>query len=360
MASPARTVVSASRPGASRGVARREFASDLSRGTSSAQAQVSEIQRARLLGAAVATVEELGYAGATVAHITSRARISRRTFYDQFRNREDCLLAVLEDTVARIGADLDAAGLQELPWRERVRTGLWSILCFLEREPALARMCVVQSACGSRRVLVYREEVLARLARVVDDGRLEGRHGSECPASTAPALVGAGTSMLYTRLLRGEREPLTGLLGELMGLLVLPYLGAGAARRERRRPAPTPPPATSTREEGFASRVERPLPEIPMRMTYRTARVLEEVAEHPGISNRMVAESVGIADQGQISKLLARLERLGLLENSGEGHAKGEPNAWGLTALGHELVAGIGGSERHPQVNSLNDSGEQQ
>jgi DNA-binding IclR family transcriptional regulator len=79
-----------------------------------------------------------------------------------------------------------------------------------------------------------------------------------------------------------------------------------------------------------------------MRLTYRTAQVLECIAGEPGISNRVVAERAGISDQGQISKLLARLERLGLLVNCGEGHAKGEPNAWTLTALGLEVAQRLG------------------
>ena len=79
-----------------------------------------------------------------------------------------------------------------------------------------------------------------------------------------------------------------------------------------------------------------------MRLTYRTARVLEVVAEYPGASNRLIAEHAEIADQGQVSKLLARLERLGLMRNTGEGHAKGEPNAWRLTALGESVASRLG------------------
>jgi DNA-binding MarR family transcriptional regulator len=75
-----------------------------------------------------------------------------------------------------------------------------------------------------------------------------------------------------------------------------------------------------------------------MRLTYRTARVLEGVGECPGASNREVAERGGIHDPGQVSKLLARLERLGLLTNTGEGHAKGEPNAWTLTPKGSRVA----------------------
>jgi AcrR family transcriptional regulator len=65
--------------------------------------QIGEIQRARLLGAAVAAIDELGYPGTTVAHITARAGVSRRTFYDLFENCEECLLSVLEDILAHRG-----------------------------------------------------------------------------------------------------------------------------------------------------------------------------------------------------------------------------------------------------------------
>jgi DNA-binding MarR family transcriptional regulator len=80
------------------------------------------------------------------------------------------------------------------------------------------------------------------------------------------------------------------------------------------------------------------LREVPMRLTYRTARVLECIGEQSGISNRMVADRAGVSDQGQISKLLARLERLGLAANGVVGHAKGEPNAWSLTPLGQKVI----------------------
>jgi DNA-binding IclR family transcriptional regulator len=75
-----------------------------------------------------------------------------------------------------------------------------------------------------------------------------------------------------------------------------------------------------------------------MRLTYRTTRVLECIAAQPGVSNREVAERAGVSDQGQISKLLARLERLGLIANTGEGHARGERNAWNLTPLGSQVA----------------------
>ena len=82
-----------------------------------------------------------------------------------------------------------------------------------------------------------------------------------------------------------------------------------------------------------------------LRLTHRTARVLEGIAELSGRgadpSNREVATFAGVSDPGQISKLLRRLERLGLLVNTGAGHAKGEPNAWALTDKGQRITHSI-------------------
>ncbi|HEV3071144.1 MAG TPA: TetR/AcrR family transcriptional regulator [Solirubrobacteraceae bacterium] len=304
-----------------------------------AHPRIVEIQRSRMLAAAAQAVEELGYARATVAHITRRAKISRRTFYELFRNREECLIAALEDVTARIRGELDAAGLEGLVWRERIRGGLWTILSFFDREPVLARFCVVQALRGSQAVLERREEILGDLARVIDEGRLESARGEECPPLTAEGLVGAASALIYARLLRKDSEPLTDLLGDLMGMIVLPYLGPAAVRKEQARPAPQPVQARArkTSRAGRAEEVDV-LAGIPMRLTYRTMRVLEAITDEPGVSNRGVGVRAEIADQGQISKLLSRLERLGLARNTGVGHAKGEPNAWVLTTTGRQVA----------------------
>src|SRR5580704_4478723 len=304
-------------------------------------AQLVEIQRARLIAGAVCAIEDLGYAQTTVGHITTRASVSRRPFYELFANREDCLVAVLEDLLGQIGNELVAANIDGLPWREGIRGGLWAILSLFDREPALARVCVVQALRGGPRVLERREEIVAGLAAVVNEGRHEGPRGAECTPLTAEGLVGAAFAIVYARLLRRERRPLVGLLGELMGMIVLPYLGPAAARREQARSAPTPARvATSKRGRGVQGDGD-PLRDVPVRLTYRTARVLAGIAEHPGASEGMAGEYAGGADPGQISKLLARLERVGLLANTGEGHAKGEPNAWRLTSQGERVVRSI-------------------
>ncbi len=310
--------------------------------------QVAEMQRARLLAAAVATIGELGYARSSVAHITGRARVSRRTFYDLFANREECFLAVLEDAVARIEGEIAAAGLAGLAWRERVRGGLLVVLSFFDREPVLARVCVVDALQGGPRVLAWREQVLTSLARVLDEGRGEGAGSRrECAALTAEGLVGAAFAIVHARLIaKKQRGVLRDLAGELMSLIVLPYLGPNAARAEQERSLPPLPRG----ERGATGRTNGAvvgsdlLAEVPMRLTYRTALVLDGIAKNPGASNRAVGESAGIFDQGQVSKLLARLQRLGLTTNTGVGPAKGEPNAWSLTPLGVSVASRLSAS----------------
>jgi DNA-binding MarR family transcriptional regulator len=113
-----------------------------------------------------------------------------------------------------------------------------------------------------------------------------------------------------------------------MGMVVLPYLGAGAARTELEQPLPPPPPRRLPGPESLAS--------LDMRLTYRTIRVLQAIAEQPDVSNRQVGRVAGVDDPGQISKLLGRLQRIGLIENTAPP-AKGAPNAWALTSKGAEV-----------------------
>jgi AcrR family transcriptional regulator len=302
------------------------------------RAEVAEIQRSRLLIGAVGAIEEYGYAEATVARITARARVSRRTFYELFDDREACLAALIEEVVVLLEHELAGAHLDGLPWCERVRGGLLVILSFFDREPVLARICVVEGLRGGPSVLARREEILARAVALLAEGRNESSRASDRNPLIAEGLAGAAFGIVHARLSRGAAGPLSDLLGELMGIIVLPYLGPAAARREQTRPLPAAARGIEHCAPALTAGQDDPLQGIPMRLTYRTARVLQGIAEHPGINNRQVAEHAGIQDQGQISKLLARLQRLGLMTNTGEGHAKGEPNAWRLTALGGQVA----------------------
>lgn len=296
--------------------------------------QVTEIQRSRMLVAAVEAVEEVGYMRMTVAKVIGRAKVSRKTFYDVFVDREDCFLAAFEQAIAQLRGLIVDAYEQEANWREGIRAGLARMLRFMDDEPGLARLCVIEALGAGSRVLEVRARALDELAAVVDRGRSVGTVGTrEPPQVTAEGVVGAVFAVIHTRLLEQRPGPLTNLLAPLMSMIVLPYLGARTAAKELSRPAPR------ARRRAHAGKVRSrdPLEGLHMRLTYRTVRVLVVIGTHPGASNREIAESSGITDQGQISKLLTRLQRLELVENHGGGQLHGTANAWYLTERGAEV-----------------------
>jgi AcrR family transcriptional regulator len=300
--------------------------------------QVSEIQRSRMLSAAVEAVEEVGYARLTVAQVIARARVSRKTFYDLFEDREDCFLAAFDQAIDQLSALVSEAYERESNWRDGIRSGLLALLRFMDEEPGLARLCIVEALGAGPRVLKRRTQILGRVRRVIDRGRSSpganvARATEESPEVTAEGVAGAVFAVLHARLLARSHEPFVSLLGPLMSMIVLPYLGARAASGELTRKPPVLP-----RRKRAPRRVARdPLEGLDMRLTYRTVRVLTFIGEHPGASNREIAEGAGIADQGQISKLLTRLERLRLVNNTGEGQIRGASNEWRLTERGSQV-----------------------
>ncbi len=238
----------------------------------------------------------------------------------------------------------------EARWVERVRAALFALLEFLDAERGAGELLIVGSLGAGARAIERRREVLERIVAVVDEGREEAKSGSELPPLTAEGIVGGVLSVLHTRLLgpttpgprkgKAQSDSLLGLSGPLMSMIVLPYLGPAAARRELARPAP------KRRAVSHAVPGD-PLRDAGIRLTYRTVRVLTSVAANPGASNREIGLGAGMDDQGQISKLLARLQRLDLIQNTRAATARGAPNAWGLTQRGWNIQHAITRQNTH-------------
>src|SRR5918996_5397040 len=74
-------------------------------------------QRDRMLDAMAQACAFEGYGGATVAAVIARAGVSRRTFYEHFRDREDCFLAAYDAILAQFfGHVIPAYERPELDW----------------------------------------------------------------------------------------------------------------------------------------------------------------------------------------------------------------------------------------------------
>jgi DNA-binding MarR family transcriptional regulator/AcrR family transcriptional regulator len=293
-----------------------------------------ELQRARKLITAAEAVRKFPFAGFSTAVLNGDAGVSRRTVEDHLEGREACLLAAFEQALALAAERATAAFQAHEGWLDRIRAGLLALLEFFDEQPALARYCVVHSAQAGPAVLAARSGVLERLARVLDDERAPAR--GYPPPLTAQAVVSGALGVLHERLLQPDPGALVELTGPLMSFIVLPFLGATVARRELRRPV----------EVGSA--VEHCVPLDLLHDpgggldNHLTVLVLTVLVAELGLSNRDVARRVGVTDQAHMSRILARMARLGLITNTLDAGARGPKRAWQLTASGEQLEAAIG------------------
>jgi AcrR family transcriptional regulator/DNA-binding MarR family transcriptional regulator len=340
---------------------------------------VGELQRSRLLEAAFAVVGEQGYAGMTVRRVAERAGVSPKTFYALFSDREDCFLAAFDHAVEVLAGRVRPVYDAEREWTARVRAGLGALLVCLDEEPALRRLLIVEALVAGERVLERRARVLDALAGLVDEGRGGMRSPGELPPLAAEGVVGATFGVIHVRLSQRRPEPLVDLLGALMATIVLPYRGSKAAARELAHPAPSGLRGASrskmngpahpakcaphTSEEGRRPIVQdRPAPPIAslrplgstlpadFRLTVRTQAALVAVARlsagGASPNNREVSELMGVADQGQVSRLMMRLTEQGLVENT-RGHTKRLEKAWRLTPHGEAVLDAHRGGRAH-------------
>jgi AcrR family transcriptional regulator len=93
--------------------------------------------RDRLLDGLAASIGERGYRDTTVADIVRHARTSKRTFYEQFGSKEDCLIELLrrnnEDLIASIRAAVDP----EADWQEQIRQAAEAYVAHIGARPAI-------------------------------------------------------------------------------------------------------------------------------------------------------------------------------------------------------------------------------
>jgi AcrR family transcriptional regulator/DNA-binding MarR family transcriptional regulator len=304
---------------------------------------VDSDERTRVFRALALALADQGVGSVTLADIAARAGVSTRKLRGWYPDVEACLLAAFDWCSEQAGAAMLRAYEGEPRWVEGVRAALGAILELIEQEPDLARLWIVYSLGAGPKVLRRRAKAIAALCEYIDRGRLESAVRADPPAITAEGVVGALLAVLQTRLLAPEPESPSGLLGELVSLILLPYLGSAAAKRELARPVLQR--SRSPRGGGHPAAAS-----IGTRLTYRTARVLTAIAECPGASNREVGNRADVVDQGQISKLLSRLESQGLIVNLGSGGRRGAPNAWQLTLRGeqieHTLARNVEAAER--------------
>jgi AcrR family transcriptional regulator len=182
----------------------------------------------------VEVAAERGYAGASVGLVVAQAGVSRRTFYGCFDSREACVLALLDLGLERMGDLVGRAFAREDTWQDGVRSALASVLGFLDSEPLLARMWLVESLAAGPRVLERRERNLAALREQVLSSWPAGDRWALPPLAAEGAMASV-LGIIHSHIVTGWPTPLIELLGPLMGLVAAQYLPSRAVALEIRR-----------------------------------------------------------------------------------------------------------------------------
>jgi len=305
-----------------------------------------DMQRMRVLDAMAQVAAEQGIRGATVAGVLRQGGISRATFYRLFDDLDDCLQALLDEVLTRSVGLITDAFERESSWPDGVVAGLVALLDFLDAEPALARVCLVDSLAAGSTALERRARELKILEPLLDSGGKRTSSSRRPLALTAESTIAAVSGILHNRLISGDAPPFIDLLGELVGLVVEPWLEPRSVAEEVAKARELAlaishertcqPPAQHTRVQ-IPNTLRHP-------RSHRARSCLIFVGDNPGASNQAVAAGIGLAHHGQVSALLARLAGKGLLVKT--PGRPGHPNAWRLTPDGEDVALALALKQR--------------
>ncbi|MGV9413461.1 TetR/AcrR family transcriptional regulator [Nocardia sp. NPDC003693] len=176
-------------------------------------------QRDRILLAMAEAMAENGYVGTPVAAVIKRAGVSRETFYEQFRSKEDCFEAAYERAVELMltgmlaVTGLEIEGESETARMERV---LGAYLDALSAEPAYARLFLVEVYAVGPEAIARRtqlQETFVAIVADILDADTEQQHFA------CQTLVAALSAMVTNRIAVGDLEGLRNLREPLMDLV---------------------------------------------------------------------------------------------------------------------------------------------
>lgn len=192
---------------------------------------VAADQRRQLLAGVARALAKSGYAELTVEDVVREADISRTAFYENFESKRESVRAAHEATFDRLAGELFRACAEETDWPAKVAAGVRATVAFATANPAEARLLVVDPVAADPPLV---ERVLAShdfLVGLLRNGREQSLEAELLPELTERALIGAASSVIGSRLLSDQAARLPLLEGELVQLMLMPYVGMVEARR---------------------------------------------------------------------------------------------------------------------------------
>ncbi|MCL2769668.1 MAG: TetR/AcrR family transcriptional regulator [Solirubrobacterales bacterium] len=189
----------------------------------------SGTQRERLLEAMTEVASQVGYLEASIAQVTSRAGVSRATFYELFKSKEDCFRAtfvhaagLLLDGMRRAAATSD--------WRTGARAALDALLGTIAEHPAAAWLVFIEgpaSGAGS-------EETRAALRdefRALTEAFFEATPSDGYLLDISPtALLGAMRRIVFLALANHAPDQLPCMLDDVLAWVLSYAVPVGESR----------------------------------------------------------------------------------------------------------------------------------
>ncbi len=192
---------------------------------------VAQNQRERMLLATAELVAERGYQKTTIELIAKTARVALSTFYEQFSSKEDCFLAAFDETVAA-AAEVFAELLDpEQEWAEQISSAIEIFLEMVVKEPARARLCIVESQAAGGAALARYQALLEQVAPKLREGREHNPRAGRLPDGLEVAIIGGLAWLVHQRLVADRDEEIKALLPEMLQVTLTPYVGEAEASR---------------------------------------------------------------------------------------------------------------------------------
>jgi AcrR family transcriptional regulator len=186
-------------------------------------------QRERILEAATEVFAKRGYPATTVDHIVAAARIGVGRFYAFFDGKEDCFAQVFDRVVARARERILAAVPAKAPWPDQAVAALRLLLELIAEEPHAARIALVEVQTAGPDSLSRYEDLLDGFTPALREARQLSPVGAELPDTFEDATIAGVAWLLHQRIVSGELANVEGLLPDLVGILVEPYVGEAEA-----------------------------------------------------------------------------------------------------------------------------------
>lgn len=179
--------------------------------------------RRRLLEAMAFAVATKGYAETTIADIVREAGVSRRTFYEHFATKADCLIALYEAASHNAIKVLRDAIDPARGWETQVEQAMAAYLGCLSQNPVLMRTLFVEilglgvdGLAARRRV---NEEIAALMLNVVNAGRRSRKDKEPLSPEMAMAVVGGINELVLQAIEQDQVDKLQALVAPAVRLV---------------------------------------------------------------------------------------------------------------------------------------------